>query len=86
MRYRVCCSADWNCEYALKKYPILNQYDPIIDYPYPNPEVSRLTLEVPDLIKFHNDVGQEIILRKDWHFEHNETQLYTLEIYDDYRE
>lgn len=83
MRYRLICTSRWRNEDVLSKYPILHNYNPVIDYPYANPEAGRLTIEVADLIKFYDDIGQEIIIGKDYGIDDD---LYYLEIYDDYRE
>ena len=84
MRYRLICTSRWNSEDVLSKYPVVHNYNPVIDYPYPNPVVPRLTIEVPDLIKFYDDIETEIIIGKDTNG--SNADLYYLEIYDDYRE
>ena len=84
MRYKLTCTSRWNSKDILNKYPILNNYKPMLDNPYPNPEVSRLTIEVTDLVKFYDDIEEEIIIGKD--SSGCDKDLYYLEIYDDYRE
>lgn len=79
MRYSIECTSKWNAKDVIEKYPVINKYKPIIDHPYPNPEVGRLSIEVNNLIDFYNDIGEEIILGKNG-------DMYYLEIYDDYRE
>ena len=83
MRYRLNCTSRWRSEDIISKYPILKNYNPVIDYPYPNPQADRLTIEVNDLTKFYDDIGEEIIIGKDSCVKDD---LYSLEIYDDYRE
>lgn len=82
MRFSLGCASIWENKDILDKYPILHNYNPIIDYPYPNPEASRLTIEVTDLIKFYDDIKQEIIIGKDV----CDKNIYSLVIYDDYIE
>lgn len=83
MRYKLDCTSRHSSKDILSKYPILDNYNPVIDYPYPNPKADRLTIEVTDLIKFYDDIGKNIIVSKDFCSRDN---LYSLEIYDDYRE
>lgn len=84
MRYRINCTSRWRSKDVLGKYPKLKEYNPVIDYPYPNPEADRLIVEVDDLIKFYEDIGvDEIIIGKD---SCSKDKLYSIEIYDDYRE
>jgi len=79
IRYILNCTSKWNNKDVIEKYPILNNHNPIIDHPYPNPNAERLTIEVSDLVKFYEEIGEEIIIGKD-------NDMYYLEIYDDYRE
>ena len=83
MRYRLECTSEWKAEDIIKKYPVINKYDPIIDYPYPNPEAERLSVEINNIIDFCDDICEEIILGKNYL---NDDDMYYLEIYDDYRE
>lgn len=83
MRYRLECTSKWKAKDIIKKYPVINKYDPIIDYPYTNPEAERLSVEVNNIIDFCDDIGEEIILGKNYL---NNDNMYYLEIYDDYRE
>ena len=63
----------------IDKYPILKNYETRIEYPYPNTEAKRVVITIDDLKKFCDDIGQEIVLSKD-------RDIYSVEIYDDYRE
>lgn len=83
MRYRLECTSKWKAKDIIKKYPVINKYDPIIDYPYTNPEAERLSVKVNNIIDFRDDIGVEIILGKNYL---NDDDMYYLEIYDDYRE
>lgn len=84
MRYRLNCTSTWRSEDIISKYPVLKNYNPVVDYPYPNPQADRLTIEVDNLIKFYEDIGvEEIIIGKD---SCSKDESYSIEIYDDYRE
>ena len=83
MRYRLECTSKWKAKDIIKKYPVINKYNPIIDYPYPNPEKERLSVEINNIIDFCDDIAEEIILGKNYL---NDDNMYYLEIYDDYRE
>ena len=83
MRYRLECTSKWKAKDIIKKYPVINKYDPIIDYPYLNPEAERLSVEINNIIDFCDDIAEEIILGKNYL---NDDNMYYLEIYDDYRE
>ena len=50
----------------LDAYPVLKEYEPRIDFPYKNKKVPRLTVEITDLIKFRENIGQDIVLTDDW--------------------
>ena len=83
MRYRINCTSKSGSKDTLDTYPKLKEYNPVIDYPYPNPKADRLTVEVDDLIKLYEDIGvNEIIISKDYC---SKDKLYSIEIYDDYR-
>ena len=84
MRYKLTCTSSWNSRDILNRYPVLNNYKPVFDNPYPNPEACRLTIEVTDLVKFYDDIEEEIIIGKE--SGGCDKGLYYLEIYDDYRE
>lgn len=64
-----------NCGGAvLKRYPILEKYKPVIDYPYKNRKIDRLTIEINclnDLIDLKEELDEEILLKDDY-----ETNLY----------
>lgn len=66
----------------LDAYPVLKEYEPRIDFPYKNKDRSRLTVEITDLIKFREDIGQDIVLTEDWM---NDNTLKII-IYDGYIE
>ena len=66
------------------KYPIIEKYSPVIDYPYNNKETSRVIIEVDDLVKFYYDVDNDIIIGKTF-LDADKGMLY-LTIYDDYIE
>lgn len=83
VRYKLYCVSKWKAKDIIEKYPVVNNYNPIVDYPYPNLQAERLTIEVEDLIKFYDDIGEEIIISKDYC---NNDGMYSLKIYDDYRE
>lgn len=68
MRFTVEDLADYE-EKVLRKYPILKNYNPIIDYPYKNEKIGRLTIEIDDLdalVDLQNELEEEIILRNDY--------------------
>lgn len=66
----------------LSAYPILKEYNPKIDFPYRNEKASRLTVEIADLVKFRESIGQDIILRGDY----GKDNMLKVIIYDDYVE
>ena len=59
----------------LSAYPILKEYNPKID-------LSRLTVEIADLVKFRESIGQDIILTGDY----AKDNILNVIIYDDYIE
>lgn len=83
MRCKLNCVSRWKGKDIIEKYPVVNNYNPIVDYPYPNPQAERLTIEVIDLVKFYDDIGEDIIISKGYC---GNDGMYSLEIYDDYRE
>ena len=86
MKYSITATTCFNNEDVLKKYPILNNYDPFIDYPYRNEKVARVVIEVDNITKLFEEIGQPIIIDKDvCEAEHGAT-YYILEIYDGWRE
>lgn len=66
----------------LSAYPILKEYNPKIDFPYRNEDSSRLTVEIADLVKFRESIGQDIILTGDY----SKDNMLKVIIYDDYVE
>ena len=66
----------------LSAYPILKEYNPKIDFPYRNENLPRLTVEIADLVKFRESIGQDIILTGDY----AEDNILKIIIYDDYVE
>ena len=50
----------------LDAYPVLEEYRPKIDFPYPNKKQPRLTVEITDLVEFRKNVGRDIVLTDDW--------------------
>lgn len=73
----------------LDKYPILKNYNMIIDHPYENKNTERVTIElknIEDLIKLYNELKQELIIRDEDYCFNNETRHYSILIYDDYIE
>ena len=85
MKYKLNCTSCWGDELnnILNKYPNLKEYKIETDYPYPNKECVRIIIEVNDLMKFYEDIKEEIIISKE---NNGNDSLYSLEIYDDYRE
>lgn len=67
---------------VLSAYPILKEYNPKIDFPYRNENLPRLTVEIADLVKFHESIGQDIILTEDY----AKDNMLNVIIYDDYVE
>ena len=66
----------------LSAYPILKEYNPKIDFPYRNENAPRLTVEIADLVKFREDIRQDIILTGDY----GKDNMLMVIIYDDYVE
>lgn len=84
MRYALkCASVYWGDKTILDKYPIIQKYNPVLDHPYPNKDVKRVTIEVDDLIDFYYDIGHPIILEND---DMDDEKMLCLTIYDDYIE
>lgn len=80
--YDLTCTSVWDKTKIMDKYPVLKNYEIRTEYPYPNPDKPRLVIKVDDLRKFYDDIGEEIIIAKDI----CDNTMYSLEIYDDYRE
>lgn len=74
-----CTSIGDDKEKIVNRYPVLKNYKLEIEHPYENPDAKRLVITVNNLRKFYDDINREIILSKD-------DDMYSLEIYDDYRE
>lgn len=74
-------SESWNVEEITRIYEVVNNYNPVIDYPYSNPNAARLVIEVDDLIKFYNDIKQEIVITTD---DIADEDMYCLRIHDGY--
>ena len=81
MRYRLECTSKWKVKDIIKKYPVINNYNPVIDYPYSNPNAARLVIEVDDLIRFYDDVKQEVVITID---DIADEDMYCLRIHDGY--
>lgn len=77
-------------EDVLSKYPILMNYNPIIDYPYENKNTKRVTIElksIEDLVRLHTELDQELIIgNEDYCFNDIIGGHYSILIYDDYIE
>ena len=84
MRYVLRCASVWENEKIIDKYPVIEKYNPVNDYPYNNKETSRVIIEVDDLVKFCYDVDNDIIIGKAF-LDADKGMLY-LTIYDDYIE
>lgn len=74
-------SESWNTEEITKIYESVNNYNPVIDYPYSNPNAARLVIEVDDLIRFYDDVKQEVVITID---DIADEDMYCLRIHDGY--
>lgn len=74
-------SESWNTEEITRIYESVNNYNPVIDYPYSNPNAARLVIEVDDLIRFYDDVKQEVVITIDDIADEN---MYCLRIHDGY--
>ena len=72
-------SESWNTEEITKIYESVNNYNPVIDYPYSNPNAARLVIEVDDLIRFYDDVKQEVVITID---DIADEDMYCLRIHD----
>ncbi len=86
MKYGITATRCFNKEDVLKKYPILNNYDPFIDYPYINEDSARVVIEVDDLVKLFEEIEQPIIIDKEISEIVRGDEYYVLEIYDGWRE
>ena len=59
---------------VLRKYPILKEFNPLVDYPYKNERVSRLTIEISninDLVKLQDELGEGLLVRSDYDAAYN---------------
>lgn len=70
---------------VLRKYPILKEFNPLVDYPYKNEKVSRLTIEISninDLVKLQDELGEGLLVRSDYDAVYNNEKdiLHVLEI------
>lgn len=74
-------SESWNTEEITRIYESVNNYNPVIDYPYSNPNAARLVIEVDDLIRFYDDVKQEVVITID---DIADEDMYCLRIHDGY--
>lgn len=82
MRFAIESARCYESDKILSAYPILKEYNPKIDFPYNNKEAPRLTVEITDLVKFRESIGQDIILTED----HGKDNMLNVTIYDDYIE
>ena len=67
MRFTVEDLADFG-RIILQKYPILKEFNPLVDYQYENERISRLTIEIVninDLVRLQNDLDNELLVRSD---------------------
>lgn len=89
-RYRLTCTSIVsirNVADIQEKYPSINKYHPKIEYPFPNKDISSVSISVVDFQQFIDDIRAddtsdniiEVIISKD-------DYGYCIEIYDDYRE
>lgn len=74
-------SESWNTEEITRIYEPVNNYNPVIDYPYSNPNAARLVIEVDDLVRFYDDVKQEVVITID---DIADEDMYCLRIHDGY--
>ena len=74
-------SESWNTEEITRIYEPVNNYSPVIDYPYSNPNAARLVIEVDDLVRFYDDVKQEVVITID---DIADEDMYCLRIHDGY--
>lgn len=65
MKYGLYCALVWNREDIIGKYPVIKKYKPEIDYPDPNNNTARLTVEIDDILEFYKDVERAIIIERD---------------------
>jgi hypothetical protein len=84
MRFTVEDLADFG-RIILQKYPILKEFNPLVDYPYENERISRLTIEIAninDLVRLQNDLDNELLVRSDCDTTYNNEKdiLHVLEI------
>ena len=63
MRFTVEDLADFG-RIILQKYPILKEFNPLVDYPYENERISRLTIEIAninDLVRLQNELDEFLV-------------------------
>lgn len=65
MRYGLYCASVWDRKDIVDKYPVVKKYKPKIDYPYPNSNAARLTVEIDDIVEFYKDIERAIIIDQD---------------------
>lgn len=82
MRFAIESARCYESDKILSAYPILKEYNPKIDFPYKNEDSSRLTVEIADLVKFRENIGQDIVLTNDY----GKDNMLCVLIYDDYIE
>lgn len=73
MRFTVEDWADFG-RIVLQKYPILKEFNPLVDYPYKNERISRLTIEIAninDLVRLQNELGDELLVRSNYDTAYN---------------
>ena len=76
MRFTVEDWADFG-RIILQKYPILKEFNPLVDYPYENERISRLTIEIAninDLVRLQNELD-EFLVRSDYTSYNNEKDI-----------
>lgn len=72
---------------VLKRYPILEKYKPVVDHPYKNIKIDRLTIEISclnDLIDLKEELDEGIMLKDDYEtnlYKNEKERLFMLEIH-----
>lgn len=72
MRFTVEDLADFG-RIVLQKYPVLKEFNPLVDYPYENERISRLTIEIAninDLVRLQNELD-EFLVRSEYGTSYN---------------
>lgn len=59
MRYELSCTL-LDTKKIQERYPSVNKYKPIIDYPYQCKDVAKLTIEVNDFKQFIDDIQADV--------------------------